>query len=205
MPTRRRGTRWRRRGVFANVEQRHGLAVAGDDRGRFRVRCLDGPGGVQPFDLRVRAADDLFLPPRSLPNQARTSWASASASSPVGLAARRVASVRTDSLSAAPAGSARVNARRSESPRAGRVLMACPSCWFVVWFSRLAPGYRRQPPSPQTSNQFRRRFAQDLDQPVKPFAIKLSADRAFADGPLRGSWRRNGETPEAAPAPARAV
>ncbi len=50
----------------------------------------------------------LTLPALSLPNQSRTSWASASASAPVGLAARRALSVCIDSLSAAPAGWARV-------------------------------------------------------------------------------------------------
>ena len=36
-----------------------GLAVARDDRGRFRVRCLDGPGCLEPFDLGIGASNDV--------------------------------------------------------------------------------------------------------------------------------------------------
>jgi hypothetical protein len=46
----------------------------------------------------------LFLPDLSLPNQARTSSASLSAFSPVGISARRAPSASTESFSAASAG-----------------------------------------------------------------------------------------------------
>ena len=74
----------------------------------------------------------LFLPARSLPNQARMSLASASASAPVGLAARRAPSVCTDSLSAALAGSASVNDEKERKPQGSARAHGVSFVWFVA-------------------------------------------------------------------------
>ena len=65
----------------------------------------------------------LFLPALSLPNQARISWASASASAPVGLAAIRAASVCVESLSAPMAGCARASVASTETSSGVRVII----------------------------------------------------------------------------------
>ena len=98
----------------------------------FASGCLDGPGRLQPFDLRVRAVDHvepagpvLAEPGADLLGERLgflRQWAWPRGGRP---------SVCIDSLSAAPAGWARVKVKKSESPSAAHVLMACPSCWLV--------------------------------------------------------------------------
>ena len=67
------------------------LLVARDDRGRLGAGRSIAQAVTSPSTFGFAPSSTLFLPARSLPNQARTSSASAAAASPVGLAAMRSA------------------------------------------------------------------------------------------------------------------